>query len=30
MKNLLDKWNYTYNEIEKTNYSKKEYFINKV
>lgn len=30
MKNLLDKWNNTYGELEKTHHSKKEYFYNKI
>ncbi len=30
MKNLMEKWNSTYHEIEKTHHSKKEFFINKL
>jgi len=30
MKNVMDKWNYTYDEIEKTHHSKKEFFNNKL
>jgi len=30
MRNVMNKWNFTYGEIEKTHQSKKEFFNNKL